>query len=145
MKKLEEILREWESDAKVDILEPSREIIQIPILHSKYLNIMTDHKLALIKTNFSIARLKKKKWEYYGGKMSKEELDKEGWEPFQYRLKSDIGTYIESDNDLITLMEKKAYHEEAVSVCQSIMKELGNRTYQLREHMTMERFIAGGR
>jgi len=145
METLENVLKYWEKDSEIDQTEPSREIIRIPILHSKYLNILTKHRIASKKAAFDLARTKRTKYEYYSGKMSKEELDALGWEPFRFTLKSDITTYLESDADIIKLLEKKAYHDEVIEVCMSIMKELGNRTFQLREHMTMERFISGGR
>jgi hypothetical protein len=142
---LDEILESWKKDSEIDITEPSREITNIPKIHSRYLTEMTQHRIAAKKANFDYNKIKRKKWEYYTGKMSQEELDVEGWEPFRYTLKSDISTYLESDKDLIRLLEKKVYHDECVSVCEAILKELNNRTWQLREHMTHERFIQGAR
>ena len=75
--------------------------------------------------------------------MDKSELEKLGWEPFQFTLKSDISVYIEGDPDIANLNKKKAYHEEASSFCTYVMKELNNRTWQLKEFCTMERFIQG--
>lgn len=145
MENLEQVLKYWESDSIIDETEPSREILRVPILHSKYLNIMTKHRIAVKKATFDFNRMRKVKWEYYTGKMSEEDLKDYGWEPFRYTLKSDVSTYLESDNDLIKLLEKKVYHEEVAEVCVAILKELSNRTWQLREHMTHERFIQGAR
>jgi hypothetical protein len=145
METLDKVLEHWSKDSVVDDTEPSREIIRVPVLHSKYLNIMSNHKLASKKAFFDYNRMRKLKWEYYTGKMSQEELEEHGWEPFRYTLKSDVTTYLEADNDLIRLLEKKVYHEEVVSICEAILKELNNRTWQLREHMTHERFIQGAR
>jgi hypothetical protein len=75
--------------------------------------------------------------------MSQEELSEYGWEPFQFALKSDITTYLEADKDLIKLLEKKVYHEEVVSVIESIMNELKQRTWQLRDFISWEKFVAG--
>jgi hypothetical protein len=75
--------------------------------------------------------------------MSQEELEQYGWEPFQFTLKSDINTYLESDKDLIKLLEKKVYHEEVVSVIESIMAELKQRTWQIRDYISWEKFVAG--
>jgi hypothetical protein len=145
METLENILKAWEKDSAIDQTEPSREIINVPLLHSKYLNFMIKHRIASKKVGFDLARMKRQKWEYYTGKMSQEELNELGWEPFRYTLKSDVSTYMESDKDIIRLMEKKTYHDETIAVCESVMKELNNRTWQLREHMTHERFIQGAR
>jgi hypothetical protein len=143
MENLEQILKYWETDSQMDQTEPSKELLKIPLLHSKYLNILTKHKIASKKAHFDYLRMRKIKWEYFTGKMSKEELDEYGWEPFQFALKSDINTYLEADSDLIKLLEKKVYHEEAISVIESIMSELKQRTWQLRDFISWEKFVNG--
>jgi hypothetical protein len=143
MENLEQVLKYWERDAVIDQTEPGKELIRIPTLHSKYLQILTKHKIASKKANFDYLRMRKVKWEYYTGKMSQEELTEYGWEPFQFTLKSDISTYLESDIDLIKFLEKKVYHEEVVSVIESIMGELKQRTWQLRDYIGWEKFIGG--
>jgi hypothetical protein len=143
METLDKVLEYWAQDSVVDETEASRAIVRIPILHSKYLNILSSHKLASKKAMFDYNRLRKTKWEYYTGKMSQEELEEHGWEPFRYTLKSDVTTYLEADNDLIRLLEKKVYHDEVVSICEAILKELNSRTWQLKEYMAWEKFIHG--
>ena len=143
MENIEQILNNWTTDSDIDQTEPGKELLKIPKLHNKYLTILTKHKMATKKANFDYLRMRKVKWEYYTGKLSREELEQYGWEPFQFTLKSDITTYLESDTDLIKLLEKKIYHEESVSVVEAIMSELKQRTWQLRDFITWERFIGG--
>ena len=143
MEKLDNILRMWETDSAVDKTEPSSELTRVPQLHSKYLNILTSHKIAAKKAFFDLQRMKKVKWEYYTGKMDKETLDQYGWEPFQFTLKSDVSTYMDADEDMIKLNEKKVYHDEVVSVVEYIMNELKSRTFQLRDIISWEKFIGG--
>lgn len=143
MENLEQILKYWETDSQMDQTEPSKELLKIPLLHSKYLNILTKHKIASKKAHFDYLRMRKIKWEYFTGKMSKEELDEYDWEPFQFALKSDVNTYLEADGDLIKLLEKKVYHEEAISVIESIMSELKNRNWEIKSFIDWERFISG--
>lgn len=143
METLEQVLKHWEKDAVIDSTEPGRELLRIPTLHNKYLNILTQHRIASKRAHANYMRMKKTKWEYYTGKLSQEELEQYGWEPFPFTLKSDITTYIESDNDLIKLLEKKMYHDETVSVIESIMNELKQRTWQIRSFIDFEKFING--
>jgi hypothetical protein len=143
METLEQVLKLWESDVVIDQTEPSKELLKIPMYHSKYLAILTKHRIASKKAHFDYLRMRKVKWEYFTGKMSQDELEEYGWEPFQFALKSDITTYLEADKDLIKLLEKKVYHEEVVSVLESIMNELKSRTFQLRDFIQWERFISG--
>jgi hypothetical protein len=145
MNTLEEIMKLWDTDSVIDSTEPGREILKIPTLHNKYLKILVKHRLAVKRMNFDYARMRKIKEEYYNGSLSQEELEEYGWEPFLLNIKTRQGVekYIESDKDLIKLLEKKIYHEEAVSVCESIMQELKSRTYQLKDYISWERFIGG--
>jgi len=143
MENLEQILKYWESDSDIDQTEPGKELLKIPKYHNKYLTILTKHKIAVKKANFDYLRMRKIKMEYYTGKLSQEELDQYGWEPFQFVLKSDMASYLEADADLIKLLEKKVYHEECVSVIESIMNELKQRTWQLRDFISWEKFIGG--
>lgn len=142
---LEEIMKQWEKDSEVDSTEPGKEILRIPLLHNKYNKYLSLHNLSARKTAFEYDRIKKLKWEYYTGKMDQEQLDKLGWEPFRFTLKSDIGVYLDGDEDLNKLKRKKSYHEEAANFCEYVMKELQARTYQLRAYMDWEKFIQGAR
>ena len=143
MDNLEQILKYWEKDAKIDQTEPGKELIKIPTLHSKYLGILIKQKIASKKAHFDYLRMRKVKVDYFSGRMDQEELDSRGWTPFQFVLKSDVNAYLEGDNDLIKLLEKKVYHEETVSVIESIMGELKSRTFQLKGFIQWERFIGG--
>lgn len=143
METLEQVLKHWEKDAVIDSTEPGKELLRIPTLHNKYLNILTQHRIASKRAHANYMRMKKTKWEYYTGKLSQEELEQYGWEPFPFTLKSDISVYIESDSDLIKLLEKKMYHDETVSVIESIMNELKQRTWQIRSFIDFEKFING--
>lgn len=143
MENLEQVLKYWEKDAEIDQTEPGKELIRIPILHNKYLTILTKHKIASKKSHFDYLRMRKAKIDYFSGRMGQEELESRGWTPFQFVLKSDVNAYLEGDDDLIRLLEKKVYHEEVVSVTESIMYELKQRTWQLRDFIGWEKFIGG--
>ncbi|NBP57212.1 hypothetical protein EBU71_11900 [bacterium] len=143
MENLEQILKLWEKDTDIDQTEPGKELLKIPKLHNQYLSILTKHKIASKKAHFDYLRVRKIKIEYYSGRMSQEELDANGWEPFSFVLKSDINAYLEGDTDLIKMLEKKVYHEECVSVLESILNELKQRTWQLRDFISWEKFIGG--
>lgn len=143
MSKLDDLLEMWRKDAEIDRTEPGKELLNIPKLHSKYLNILSNHRLLVKDAEFKYNKMKKVKWEYYTGKLDDDELKKRGWEPFPFVLKSDITTYLESDEDLNRYLAQKALHEEIVDVCQAILKELNSRTFQLRDFIAWERFIQG--
>ena len=143
MSKLDELLEMWAKDSVIDRTEPGKELTNIPQLHSKYLNILSRHRLLAKEAEFKYNRMKKVKWEYYTGKMDDESLKHHGWEPFPFVLKSEITTYFDSDEDLNRLVASKMLHDEIVDVCQSILKELNNRTWELRSYIDWEKFVQG--
>ena len=145
METLEQIIKHWDEDSVIDSTEPGKELLKIPTLHNKYLKILVKHRLANKRISFEYSKLRKVKEEYYNGSLSQEELDEYQWEPFLLNIKTKQGIerYIESDKDLIRLLEKKMHHDEAISVCESILQELKSRTFQLRDYISWERFIGG--
>jgi len=143
MKQLEELLEMCRQDCDIDRTEPDRELLNIPKLHSKYLNILSKHRLHSKEAEFKFNKMKKVKWEYYNGKLDDDELKARGWEPFPFVLKSEINTYLDSDEDLNKYLANKIVHDEIVDVCTTILKELNSRTFQLRDYISWQKFIQG--
>ena len=143
MSKLEELLEEWRKDSDIDRTEPGKALLDIPKLHSKYLNILSRHRLLSKEAEFKYNKMRKLKWEYYTGKLDDDELQKHGWTPFPFVLKSEINTYLDSNDDLNKYQAQKIMYDEIVEVCTAILKELNSRTFQLRDFISWERFIQG--
>ena len=143
MKQLEDLLEMWRQDSEIDRTEPGKALLDIPKLYSKYLNILSQHRLLSKQAEFKYNKMKKLKWEYYTGKLDEDDLKKYGWEPFPYTLKSDLNTYLESDEDINKYIAVKVMHDEIVDVCTAIMKELNNRAWEIRSFIDWEKFIQG--
>lgn len=130
---LDALHEEWAQDSKFDLTELAQEVSRIPVLHSKYLSILSYHRIASRKFEHDYMEMKKLKWEYYSGRLNSdtETLSKYKWEPERRTiLRQDIPMHLESDSDLSKILLKKALHDEIVEVCTSIIKELSNRTWQ---------------
>lgn len=135
----------WTKDSPYDDTEPGKELIRIPILHAKYLNILHHHKLILAKVDGDYRAMKALKWDYYKGDLNNpEDLAQHGWAP-QLRtiIRQDIPIYLDSDPDLNKLLMKKAVHSEIVDYCSSVLKELHSRTFQLKSFIEWQRFTGG--
>ena len=137
------LLTEWTNDSAMNRLEPSVELQKIGSLHSKYLLILSTNRRALQEGERKAAKLRRLKYEYYAGRLDKDTLDKYGWSQFPYTLKGDLATYMDADKDLSNASQVLHVHEEIVSLCESIIKELNNRTWQLKEICGWEKFIQG--
>lgn len=143
---IDDLMEEWSKDAQVDETEPGREMAKISSLHSKYLRILTHHNLVCKKLTADYNKLKKIKWEYYGGDLNNpEDLEKYGYEPWSKKtLRQDIPQYLDSDTELNNILLKKVVHDEIVNFCSSVLKELNNRTWQMKSLIDWEKFTSGG-
>ena len=145
MVKLDQILENWKKDSIVDETSPHRELLNIPILHAKYVEILSQHRIASQKAKFDYSKMKKIRREYFLGNLDKETLDEYKWEQFDLKIgtKGNIEYYLDADELLIKFLEKKAYYDECILLCESILKELHSRTFQLKEFCTHQRFLSG--
>jgi hypothetical protein len=143
--KLDELLEEWNKDCNIDEGKIGNEIIKIPQLHAKYLKVLNDHKLGSLKSKFEFDKMKNIKTEYYLGHLDKETLDAYGWDQFDIKVgtKNNIERYINSDDQLIKLLQKKAYHDQVVSTCEQILNELKNRSWQMKTLVDYNKFLSG--
>lgn len=139
------LLAEWKTDAEFDQTQPDRELARIGSLHSKYLTILSEHRLAMNTVQQQYFRLKKLKWEYYTGKLNGDQdlLTKYGWEPFMFTLKSEVPSYLDADKDLQRILHQKGLHDEIVEICTAILKELQSRTFQIRDFISWQKFLQG--
>jgi len=78
MEELQKLLDMWAVDSNIDRTEPGKELINIPKLHSKYLNILSRHRMLSKQCEFKYNKIKKLKWEYYTGKLDNEQLGQYG-------------------------------------------------------------------
>lgn len=142
---IDDLMDMWTKDSPVDITEPSRELERIPSLHSKYLKIMTHHNLVVKKLMSEYQTRKKIKWEYYNGDLNNpEDLATYNLEPMRKKvLRADISIYLDSDKELNAILLKKVLNEEIVEFCKAVLKELNNRTFQVRSIIDWEKFVGG--
>ena len=141
---LREIRKLVEEDMPIDDTELDVASMAIPQLHNKYLNIYLDEKLVLQKVTSDFNILKRIKWEYYTGKLDKEQLEEYGWEQFSLKiLKQDIDIYMESDEELQKLANRKVYQKEKVNYLDAILKSINNRQWNIRNAIEWKKFING--
>lgn len=143
---IDALMEEWSKDSKIDETEPGRELVKTSSLHAKYLRIMTHHNLICKKLMSDYTKLKKVKWEYYSGDLNNpDDLKQYGFEPMLKKpLRQDIPMYLDSDADLNNILFKKIMHQEIVDFCGSVLKEINNRTWQMKSFIEWEKFTSGG-
>lgn len=141
---LDELRKELEKDMVLDGVALDLESLKIPQLHGKYLNFLMDERLFLKKLDADYNVLLRVKWEYYTGKMTQEELEKRGWEPFALKvLRNDLDLYLNSDADLSKLSQRGAYQKEKISLLEEVVKELNTRHWKIRNAIEWRKFANG--
>ena len=142
--KFEEIQKLWTSDCNIDETELAQESVKIPQLHNKYLIFYSNEKLRLKTQRFDHSKLVKLKKEYYGGRMSQEELEAIDWEPFQHKLlKADVEQYVDADDNVIESKKILALQEEKVDYLEAIVKGLSTRGYLIKNAIDWKKFTEG--
>lgn len=142
--KLSELKLMVEKDMNINPTDLDRESLNIPQLHNKYLMFLMDEKLILKKYESDLKVLSKNKWLFYSGKMSQEQLDKLGWEPFDLALlRQDLDKFIESDSEVIELTNKFELQKEKVNYLENVIKIISNKAWNIRSAIDWIKFTQG--
>ena len=145
---IEEILKDWEKDSKIDPLNLDGESLDTPKLHSKYLNILMVIKLQLKKRENKQKEMLRDKWLYFSGKMDQAEVTSRGWkaDPFDGLtiLKSDMHYYFEADKELQNMEEKVVYLKSLKEAVQDIVDAIRWRHTHIKNAIDWRRFTSGG-
>ena len=106
--KIEDIIGMWQEDVKIDETELSRESLNIPLLHGKYLKHFSDERLKLRAFKMKQKQLHQRLMDYYRGDLNNpEDLAELGREPYPFkRLKNEVSYYVESDSEMVQLNTK---------------------------------------
>lgn len=142
--KLDEIHSAWAEDSRIDKTELGVESSRTPVLHAKYLRLLSDERMTYEKLKADFEVLKVAKSDRLLGTMPKEELDRRGWEPERRRfLKGEIEGQLSADRDLIEMRLRIALQKEKCDVLESIVKLISNRNYVVGNMITWQKFVAG--
>jgi len=142
---LQEIQEEWEKDCQIDDNHLGEASTYTPNLHAKYLKILINAKLKLTKIQADYNILRKNKFKYYRGELSREELSTLGWEPWQYNkpLKNEMDEFLQGDKDLIAVNQRIEYLNVMLYTLESIMSQIKARDWQLKNHISWKQFLSG--
>jgi hypothetical protein len=145
---LDTILTLWKEDSKIDDVNLDVTSIASASLHSKYLELYSIAKLRYKKKDLEMAVLKKDKWLYYNGKMTKEDMDSRGWnyDPFAGMakpLKSDMEMFYETDPDISKLRLTMDYQQTVVDALKDILDNIKWRHSTIKNILDFRRFTSG--
>ena len=134
----------WTKDAPINQSDLAVESSTVPQLHSKWLNHYTDEKLLLRRVTANYKRLYKIKWQYYTGKLSKEELEERDWEPIDHKiLKADIQIYLDADDELTALADKLEFQKAKVDFLEKVLNAINGRQWNIKGAIDWRKFTNG--
>jgi hypothetical protein len=144
---IDQLLEMWTEDSKVDDTNLDLELSKVSSLHAKYIKIRTHNNLHAKKLQMEYSTRRKIKQDYYSGDLNNpEDLEKYKLEPLQKKVyRTSMNAALDSDDELNRILIKKIIYEEMVDTCDSILKEINNRTYQLGNIVKWNTFVGGGR
>ena len=145
MATLIELQSQWAEDCKLDELDLGSESTRTPVLHSKYVTLLSNSKLQLRKAVADLKRLENVKSDYYRGELSKEELDQLGWEPWRKNavLRSDMRDQLDSDPDVIKQQDKVYYLETTVDFLDLVLRSLNSRGWDIKNAVEWNKLQSG--
>jgi len=143
--KLEDLQNMWVEDSKIDDDHLGEASTESASLHAKWIQFLIDAKLRLSKTKYDYNVLRKQKFRYYRGEMSREELTDLGWQQWQgvKPLKNEMDEFLSGDEDLNKLTVKVDYLNAMVYFLESVMGQIRSRDYQVKNGIEWKKFLVG--
>jgi len=132
----------WEKDSKIDIDNLHTESLNIPVLHSKYYDIYNNLMLLRKKAEQQKKNTRHERYEYYSGKADPDVYIKDPF-PKKIRDKDTMQKYLDADERLSGISLKIEYYDVMLRYIEEILKQINNRTYQIKNSIEFMRFSSG--
>lgn len=142
---LDEVLEMWDDDCKINDDHLDRESVTTAKLHSKYLRILMQHKVKAAALAVEYNNLRQRKFRWYRGEMSRDELKDLQWDQWQgvKPLKNEMDEFLTGDYDLNKINAKLEYIKCMTEAIESILNQIKARDWQIRNAIEFKKFVAG--
>ena len=121
---------------------------QTPMLHAKYLQLLSEAKMTLKSLELKQKNLLKDKWLYYNGKMDRDQIAAKGWIPDPFDglkiMKGDMDRYYDSDPDIQQTVENIAAWKNIIDTLSEIMENIKWRHQTIGNIIKWKAFESGG-
>ncbi len=139
---LEMIQSMWEKDSKIDIDNLHTESLKIPSLHAKYFELYNTIFLLRKKAEQQRKNIRHERYEYFSGKADPDVYIGNPF-PKKIRDKDTMQKYLDADAKLSNASLKIDYYDTMLVYIESILKQINNRTFQIKNAIEFMRFNAG--
>ena len=132
----------WEKDSKIDIDNLHTESINIPVLHAKYYDIYNNLMLLRKKAEQQKKNIRHERYGFYSGKADPDVYIETPF-PKKIRDKDTLSKYLDADEKLSGVSLKIEYYDVMLKYIEEILKQITNRTYQIKNSIDYMRFTSG--
>ena len=132
----------WSKDAQIDQDNLHDEAAKIPSLHAKYFDLYNNIKLLRERSITVDNKVRLERWNYYSGKSDPEVYQAEPF-PYKVREKDAIKRYMDADEKVQQSTLKIRYYDVMLTYLEDIIKQVGNRSYQLKNIIDWHNFRSG--
>ena len=139
---LETIQSMWSKDAQIDQDNLHDEAAKIPSLHAKYFDLYNNIKLLRERSITVDNKIRLERWNYYSGKSDPEVYQAEPF-PYKVREKDALKRYMDADEKVQQSTLKIKYYDVMLAYLEDIIKQVGNRSYQLKNIIDWHNFRSG--
>jgi hypothetical protein len=142
---IEQLQDMWEADAEIDDNYLGEQSTATPKLHAKYVKLLVQVKLKHTKLQSDYNLLRKNKFRYFRGEMSRDELKDNNWDQWQgvKPLKNEMDEFLTGDEDLNSLEVKLKYLDTMIYLLESILGQIKARDWQIKTAVEWKKFLAG--
>ena len=132
----------WSKDAQIDQDNLHDEAAKIPSLHAKYFDLYNNIKLLRERSITVDNKVRLERWNYYSGKSDPEVYQAEPF-PYKVREKDALKRYMDADEKVQQSTLKIKYYDVMLTYLEDIIKQVGNRSYQLKNIIDWHNFRSG--
>ena len=132
----------WEEDSKIDIDNLHEESLKVPQLHAKYHELMNNLILLRAKAEQLKKNIRHDRYEYFSGKADPDVYIQNPF-PKKIRDKDTMQKYLDADEKLSSASLKIEYYDTMLKFLEEILKQITNRTYQIKNAIEYMRFSSG--
>mgnify|MGYP001355872587 FL=1 len=136
------IQKMWEEDSKIDPDNLHTESLNIPVLHAKYYDLYNNLILLRKKAEQQRKNIRHERYEYFAGKADPQVYIDNPF-PKKIRDKDTMQKYLDADEKLAGISLKIEYYDTMLKYIEEILKQVTNRTYQIKNSIDFMRFSSG--
>ena len=136
------IQKMWEKDSQIDPDNLHTESLNIPVLHAKYYDLYNNLVLLRKKADQQRKNVRHERYEYFAGKADPDVYVQNPF-PKKIRDKETMQKYLDADEKLSGVSLKIEYYDTMLNYIEEILKQLSNRTYQIKNAIEFMRFSSG--